>query len=290
MALGTLAGRVGASLLASRVADLARDPDARAAHRAELLVRNATKVVETLGRLKGGAMKVGQMLSLHAELLPPGVAEVLSSLQQSAPSVPSEVMEGEARFALRNFDDLFATFDPTPFASASIGQVHGATLRDGRRVAVKIQYPRLTRSSAPTCRTCACWRAACSACSQKPTSPRLGGDPRPPVRGTRLHARGGVAAPRGGAPRATCPRSSSRRSWTRRRRGTSSPWSTSQASRPTKRAPIAIRSHCATAGASSCSSGCSADSSSTGCCTPIRTSRTSPSATTAASSSTTWAA
>ncbi len=145
LSLGTLAGRVGASLLTASVADLARDPDARAAHRAELLVRNATKVVETLGRLKGGAMKVGQMLSLHAELLPPGVAEVLSSLQRSAPSVPSEVMEGEARFALRNFDELFATFDPTPFASASIGQVHGATLRDGRRVAVKIQYPAIDK-------------------------------------------------------------------------------------------------------------------------------------------------
>lgn len=141
LALGTLAGRVGASLLSARVADLARSTDARAANRAEVLVRNATRVVETLGRLKGGAMKVGQMLSLHAELLPPGVADVLSSLQRSAPSVPGEVMEGEARFALRNFDDLFASFEPTPFASASIGQVHGATLRDGRRVAVKIQYP-----------------------------------------------------------------------------------------------------------------------------------------------------
>ena len=141
LALGTLAGRVGASLLTARVADLARGRDARATNRAEVLVRNATRVVETLGRLKGGAMKLGQMLSLHAELLPPGVADVLSALQKSAPSVPSEVMEGEARLALRHFDELFATFDPVPFASASIGQVHGATLRDGRRVAVKIQYP-----------------------------------------------------------------------------------------------------------------------------------------------------
>jgi predicted unusual protein kinase regulating ubiquinone biosynthesis (AarF/ABC1/UbiB family) len=141
LALGTLAGRVGASLLGSRVADLARSSDSRAASRADALVRNAARVVETLGRLKGGAMKVGQMLSLHADLLPPGVAEVLRSLQSRAPSVPAEVMEYEARGALPDFDRLFATFDPVPFAAASIGQVHGATLRDGRRVAVKIQYP-----------------------------------------------------------------------------------------------------------------------------------------------------
>jgi len=141
LTLGTLAGRVGASLLTSRLADLARDPEARAKRRAEVLVRNATRVVETLGKLKGGPMKIGQMLSLHAELLPPGIAEVLSALQRNAPAVPAEVMEGEARLALRQFDQLFATFDPHPFASASIGQVHGATLRDGRRVAVKIQYP-----------------------------------------------------------------------------------------------------------------------------------------------------
>jgi predicted unusual protein kinase regulating ubiquinone biosynthesis (AarF/ABC1/UbiB family) len=86
-------------------------------------------------------MKVGQMLSLHGDLLPPEVTEILRGLQRDAPQVPAEVMEAEARGALRNFDALFARFDPEPMAAASIGQVHRGTLRDGREVVLKIQYP-----------------------------------------------------------------------------------------------------------------------------------------------------
>jgi len=143
VALGGLAGRVGASMVASRVADVARGDVTRAAHHTEILVRNATRVVETLGRMKGGAMKVGQMLSLHADLLPPEVGAVLRTLQAKAPSVPAEVMEFEARGALPRFDALFASFEREPCAAASIGQVHRAVLRDGRAVVVKIQYPNI---------------------------------------------------------------------------------------------------------------------------------------------------
>lgn len=139
--LGGLAGRVGASLLASRIGDIARGDVARAAHHTEVLVRNAMRVAETLGRMKGGAMKVGQMLSLHADLLPPEVGQVLRTLQAKAPAVPAEVMEFEARGQLGHFDELFASFEREACAAASIGQVHRATLRDGRRVVVKIQYP-----------------------------------------------------------------------------------------------------------------------------------------------------
>jgi len=98
-------------------------------------------VVKTLGELKGAAMKVGQMLSLHDSLLPPEVAAVLRTLQQQAPKVPAEVMEYEVRGQLKNFDDLFESLESEAFAAASIGQVHMGRLRDGRRVAVKIQYP-----------------------------------------------------------------------------------------------------------------------------------------------------
>jgi predicted unusual protein kinase regulating ubiquinone biosynthesis (AarF/ABC1/UbiB family) len=69
------------------------------------------------------------------------VAEVLRSLQKEAPKVPAEVMEFEVRGGLENFDELFETFDFEAFAAASIGQVHWARLRDGREVAVKVQYP-----------------------------------------------------------------------------------------------------------------------------------------------------
>ena len=67
-------------------------------------MRNATRAVKTLGEMKGAAMKVGQMLSLHDALLPPEVAAVLRTLQKQAPKVPSEVMEYEVRGQLKNFD------------------------------------------------------------------------------------------------------------------------------------------------------------------------------------------
>lgn len=139
--LGGLAGRVGASMLAEQVRGLTRDEAAREEGRTEALIRNATRVVETLGELKGAAMKVGQMLSLHEGLLPAEVAAVLKALQKSAPRVPFEVMEYEIRGQLEDYDELFDHLEPRAFAAASIGQVHRAWLRDGRKVAVKIQYP-----------------------------------------------------------------------------------------------------------------------------------------------------
>jgi predicted unusual protein kinase regulating ubiquinone biosynthesis (AarF/ABC1/UbiB family) len=92
--------------------------------------------------MKGAAMKVGQMISLHDGLLPPEVAEVLRALQKEAPQVPSEVMRYEVEGSLgARVEDLFAELEEEAYASASIGQVHRGRLEDGRRVAVKIQYP-----------------------------------------------------------------------------------------------------------------------------------------------------
>jgi len=139
--LGGLAGRVGASVVTNQAIGLMRSEPEQVARRTENLVRNALRIVETLGELKGAAMKVGQMLSLHEGLLPPEVAEVLRSLQKEAPRVPEEVMEFEVRGDLENFDELFESFDFSAFAAASIGQVHRARLRDGREVAVKVKYP-----------------------------------------------------------------------------------------------------------------------------------------------------
>ena len=139
--LGGLAGRVGASVVGNQVLDVARSGPAKQVKKTENLVRNAMRIAETLGEMKGAAMKVGQMLSLHEGMLPPEVAEVLRGLQKEAPRVPAEVMEYEVRGSLENFDELFEELDFEAFAAASIGQVHRGRLRDGREVAVKIQYP-----------------------------------------------------------------------------------------------------------------------------------------------------
>ena len=143
--MGGLVGRVGVSMLTDQAAGLLRDGPSRRLKKAENLVRNATRIATTLGEMKGAAMKAGQMLSLHEGLLPPEVASVLSVLQKEAPSVSFDVMEGVLRRELDDFDELFESIETEAFAAASIGQVHRGVLRDGREVAVKIQYPKADR-------------------------------------------------------------------------------------------------------------------------------------------------
>ena len=139
--MGGLVGRVGVSMLGDQAAGLLRDGPTKRLRKAENLVRNAARIASTLGEMKGAAMKAGQMLSLHEGLLPKEVAAVLSVLQNDAPSVSFEVMERQLRSEVKNYDELFESVDAEAFASASIGQVHRGVLRDGREVAIKIQYP-----------------------------------------------------------------------------------------------------------------------------------------------------
>ena len=143
--VGGLVGRVGVSMLGEQALGLLRDGPAQQLKKAENMVRNAARIADTLGEMKGAAMKVGQMLSLHEGLLPPEVSAVLSVLQKEAPSVSFDVMERQLRRELKDFDALFESLEPTAFAAASIGQVHRGVLSDGREVAVKIQYPDVDR-------------------------------------------------------------------------------------------------------------------------------------------------
>ena len=143
--LGSLAARAGASTVASRLSGIGRSAPAREALRTADLVKNAHRLVATLGELKGAAMKVGQMLSLQDAFLPPEVAVVLRSLQGETPSLPLSMVEDQLAEELGDPLQIFASFEPEAFAAASIGQVHRAVLRDGRHVAVKIQYPNIDR-------------------------------------------------------------------------------------------------------------------------------------------------
>jgi predicted unusual protein kinase regulating ubiquinone biosynthesis (AarF/ABC1/UbiB family) len=111
-------------------------------------VETARKMVATLGQMKGAAMKLGQLASfIDTEFLPPEYAEIyhdeLARLRTSAPPMPwsgvRQVLDEE--YAGEPLDELFAEVEEEAFAAASIGQVHRATLTNGRTVAVKIQYP-----------------------------------------------------------------------------------------------------------------------------------------------------
>ena len=116
--------------------------DRRRARRKQAVIRTAEDVTRTMGEMKGAAMKVGQVLSMMSGVLPDEMSTELASLQSNAPPMAyplvREVFEREHGNAP---ESLFRSFEREPFAAASIGQVHRATLRDGRRVAVKVQYP-----------------------------------------------------------------------------------------------------------------------------------------------------
>jgi len=114
----------------------------------EFHIRTAERYAELLGRSKGALMKAGQMLSFAS--ITPAVPSEFQSIYQTAlarlrddapPMAPTLVRDVLERELGRPADSVFAQFHWEPLAAASIGQVHAARLRDGREVAVKIQYP-----------------------------------------------------------------------------------------------------------------------------------------------------
>ena len=108
----------------------------------EFAAESAAKAVEVMGDLKGVTMKMGQMASFMGASMPDVAKRSLSALQSSAPAMPPGEAEAAVQRALGQYPtQLFRTWEATPVAAASIGQVHRATLHDGRAVAVKVQYP-----------------------------------------------------------------------------------------------------------------------------------------------------
>jgi predicted unusual protein kinase regulating ubiquinone biosynthesis (AarF/ABC1/UbiB family) len=112
----------------------------------EIQMRTAEQMFKVLGELKGGAMKFGQALSVFEAALPEEMAgpyrATLTRLQDAAPPMPAQQVHDVLAEQLGpDWRERFSEFDDDPAAAASIGQVHRAVYRDGRVVAVKIQYP-----------------------------------------------------------------------------------------------------------------------------------------------------
>lgn len=115
-----------------------QDDDSDSAFHSE----NAKEVFKEFTNLRGTALKIAQGMSMDQGFLPDEFAEVMSQAQYSVPPINKALVRSIIKRELGAYpEQLFAKFESEAFAAASIGQVHKAELKDGRKVAIKIQYP-----------------------------------------------------------------------------------------------------------------------------------------------------
>ena len=145
--VGRLAGGQTARGYVTKATNLTRSEEGRSDAAARRQMEAAEQIFDVLGQMKGAAMKVGQVASfIDTGAFPPEFQEriqaKLAELRDAAPRVSFDRMRRVIEDDLgEKLGDLFAEFDEDAVAAASIGQVYRARLRDGREVAVKVQYP-----------------------------------------------------------------------------------------------------------------------------------------------------
>lgn len=148
-ALGGLTGRVTTKYVSERIREVIGTNEVGRAALDRLHIDNAKDVVETMSRLKGAAMKLGQQMAMYADNLdlPEEVGVVLGKLHAQASPVPFDAIRATIEHELeRPLGEAFVAFDPTPLGTASLAQAHAARLPDGREVVVKVLHEGVDRS------------------------------------------------------------------------------------------------------------------------------------------------
>jgi len=145
--LAGMTASIAGKAVSNSIKSINSSEEEKNAARSELFEKIGAQIAETLGEMKGAAMKVGQIASQYQDLFPPEIAKALAKLQRQAPAVAFSVIKGQIERELgKPIGEIFQSFEEKSFASASIGQVHRAVLPNGQAVVVKVQYPGVAES------------------------------------------------------------------------------------------------------------------------------------------------
>ncbi|MES9994159.1 MAG: AarF/ABC1/UbiB kinase family protein [Candidatus Thiodiazotropha sp.] len=145
--MGQLAGGIASGMASEGARQLARGERPRLSDML-LTSSNMKRIANRLAEMRGAAMKVGQLISMDSgHLIPSQLSDLLARLREDAYTMPMLQLAGvlENNWG-KGWEKRLSRFEFTPIAAASIGQVHRAELKDGRRLAIKIQYPGVKQS------------------------------------------------------------------------------------------------------------------------------------------------
>ncbi|WP_173912291.1 AarF/ABC1/UbiB kinase family protein [Acinetobacter sp. Marseille-Q1618] len=142
MKLAGMTASIATKTVSNSIRNFNADEDKKNEARSKLFQDIGLQIADTLGEMKGAVMKVGQIASQYKDIFPPEVAKAIAKLQRQAPAMPfAEIKKQVEKELGKPLDQVFSHFEEQPFAAASIGQVHKATLPNGDQVVVKVQYP-----------------------------------------------------------------------------------------------------------------------------------------------------